>query len=398
MVLVLAACQVSPKLAPPVVKTITEARYEAVAFDTLPAVSDENLVAAWPALEASCHAFAHFSDNPLPSARRAAWAPLCNTVAQVSPDTSALRALLATYLQAWRVSTITRIADNGGAEPRIVNVSYHGRMTGYYEPQLNGSRTHRAPFVYPLYRVPDDLLTIDLGVLYPELAGKRVRGRLEGRRVVPYWSRQQIAGQLAGAELLWVDDALEAFLLEVQGSGRVRLTDGSIVRVGYADTNGHPYHAIGRILVERGELKLEEVSLQSIHAWAVANPQRVPELLNQNPSYVFFRELPLGDPNAGPVGALNVALTPGYSLAVDPQFIPLGSPLVITTTHPSSGTALVRLMLAQDVGGAIRGPQRFDFFWGFGCQAGEYAGRQRHDVQAWLLLPKSVQPEELLTR
>lgn len=396
-VLLLAACVTPPKpTTPPTVKTVTTARYEAVAFDALPALADADLVAAWPALLASCRVFER-------GARRAAWSSACAGATQAnSGDVREMRALLATQLQAWRVLSITRedLGADTKSEPREIAVTDRGRMTGYYEPQLAGSRIRVAPFVHPLYRVPEDLLTIELGAMYPELAGKRVRGRLDGKRVLPYWPRADIdgSGRLAGAELLWVDDAIEAFFLQVQGSGRVRLADGGTVRVGYADTNGHPYQSIGRILVERGELKLDEASLQGIRAWALAHPQRVTELLNQNPSFVFFRELPLGDPNVGPVGAMNIALTPGYSVAADPQFVPLGSPVVVSTVHPGSSAPLARLMLAQDVGGAIRGPLRFDFFWGFGRDAGENAGRQRHDVQAWLLLPKGTAPEQLLMR
>jgi membrane-bound lytic murein transglycosylase A len=395
----LAACATPPKPAPPPppsIKTVTQARYVPVAFDVLPPLADADLIAAWPALLASCRVFDR-------GTRRAAWAPICGAAAHVSGDDARnVRAALAQHLQVWRVLAITRedLGADAKVEPRVIAESDRGRITGYYEPQLAGSRSRGGPFVHPLYRVPDDLLTVELGSMYPELAGKRVRGRLDGKRVVPYWSRAEIDGRarLQGAELLWVDDVIDAFFLQVQGSGRVRLPDGSAIRVGYADANGHPYQSIGRILVERGELKLEDASLQGIRAWALANPQRVTELLNQNPSFVFFRELPLGDPNAGPVGAMNIALTPGYSLAVDPNFIPLGSPVVVNTVHPTSGAPLVRLMLAQDVGGAIRGPLRFDFFWGFGRDAGEHAGRQRHDVQAWVLTPIGMRPEELVAR
>jgi membrane-bound lytic murein transglycosylase A len=176
----------------------------------------------------------------------------------------------------------------------------------------------------------------------------------------------------------------------------VQFADGSQVRVGYADTNGHPYKSIGRVLIDRGELTFEQASMQGIQAWARANPHKLDALLNENPSYVFFRELPVGDPLAGPVGALNVALTPGYSLAGDPQYVPLGAPVIIDTEHPTTKAPLTRLALVQDTGGAIRGPLRFDFFWGFGRTAGEHAGRQRHDVSAWLLLPKGVTPEAAL--
>ncbi len=394
--LVLAACVTRPPVAPPGVKTITFARYTIVPFGALPPLADADVVRAWPALLASCRALPRRPHGT-------EWQDFCAEAAQAgAADATALRTLLESRLQAWRIESVTRedLGPNATAEPRELSATDRGRITGYYEPQLDGSRTRVAPYLVPLYRVPDDLLTVELASLYPELAGKRVRGRVEGRRVLPYWSRGEIdrGARLAGAELLWVDDEIEAFFLQVQGSGRVHLTDGSMVRVGYADTNGQPYHSIGRILAERGELTVEQASLQGIRAWARAHPDRLTELLDQNPSYVFFRELPLGDPNAGPIGAMGLALTPGYSLAVDPQFVPLGSPVVISTTHPASDAPLARLMLAQDVGGAIRGPVRFDLFWGFGREAGELAGRQRNEVQAWLLLPKGVAPEQMLAR
>jgi membrane-bound lytic murein transglycosylase A len=383
----------SPPRAAPAIKTITEARFERVSAEALPALADADLIGAWPALLASCR---HFERN---AARRAAWSQACeHATTAPAQDAAALRAVLARHFDAYRVLSVT---TEDGADARLLGSEVRGRITGYYEPLLNGSRTRGAPFVVPLHSPPADLLTIDLSSLHPQLASLRLRGRLvrseKGARVVPYWSRAELTGErLRGAELLWVDSVIEAFFLQIQGSGRVRLPDGSMVRLGYADTNGHPYQSIGRILVERGELSLEEASMQGIAAWAQANPQRLDELLNQNPSYVFFRELPLGDPNAGPLGALGLPLTPGYSLAVDPRFIPLGAPLVIATQHPLSGAPLQRLALAQDVGGAIRGPLRFDLFWGFGTEAASAAGRQRHDVQAWLLVPRGAKPEALL--
>ena len=395
--LLLAACETVPPPAPvppPAVRTITQARYDKVPAEALPPIADGELAAAWPALLASCRSFERSN------ARRAAWAEPCRHAATVpAQDLAAQRAFLAQRLDAYRVASVT--LEEGNAEPRVLATEMRGRITGYYEPMLNGSRRRAAPFVVPLHRPPADLLTIDLASLHPELANLRLRGRLQpsekGTRIVPYWSRAELTEErLRGAELLWVDDAIEAFFLQIQGSGRVRLPDGSMLRVGYADTNGHPYRSIGRLLADRGELAPEQASMQGIMAWARANPQRVRELLDQNPSYVFFRELPLGDPNAGPVGALGVPLTPGYSAAVDPRFIPLGAPVVISTEHPVSNAPLRRLVLAQDTGGAIRGPLRFDLFWGFGAEAAGPAGRQRHDVQAWLLVPRGVRPETLL--
>ena len=238
----------------------------------------------------------------------------------------------------------------------------------------------------------------------------RLRGRLEGRRVVPYYSREEIergVAPVAGKEIAWVDDAIEAFFLQIQGSGRIQLENGELLRIGYADQNGHPYQSVGRYLIERGELKLNEASMDGIKAWARANPSRVDEMLNANPSYVFFRELPArvsqrdvaadspgsmtdgpGATTSGPVGALGVPLTPRRSIAVDPRHIPLGAPVFLSTTWPNSEAPLARLMLAQDTGGAIRGPARADFFWGFGAEAGTWAGKMRQQGKMWVLLPR----------
>lgn len=270
---------------------------------------------------------------------------------------------------------------------------FNGMITGYYEPLLRGSRTKVKGFEQPIRAVPDDLLTIDLSALFPELKDKRVRGRVEGNKVVPYWSRAEIGARgdrLPGKTLLYVDDAVELFFLQVQGSGRVKLTDGSTVRVNYADQNGHPYQSIGRVLVDRGELKLEEASMQGIQAWARANPARLDELLNANPSYVFFRENP--NSKDGPAGALGVPLTPERSIAIDPRSVPLGAPVFLATTRPNSVQAMNRLVMAQDTGGAIKGAVRADFFWGFGKAAGEQAGRMKQTGRLWVLLPPEAAP------
>jgi len=399
----LAACQTAPPERPPApaaaapqVKTVKTARYERVPADALPRLAPADLERAWPAWLASCRAFERVPQ------RRALWQAPCAAAQRLgAPEGTAIAAFLGAHFDVWRLLAQTREDPAANAaESRWIQLSERGLITGYYEPLLAGSRTRDARFPVPLHRRPDDLLIVDLASLHPELAGRRVRGRLvespQGRRVVPYFARAELDGALDGLELLWVDDAIEAFFLQIQGSGRVRFADGSQVRVGYADTNGHPYRSIGRVLIERGDLTFEQASMQGIQAWARAHPQRLAALLNENPSYVFFRELPLGDPDAGPLGALGVPLTPGYSLAADPQFVPPGAPVVIDTAHPSSGAPLARLALVQDTGGAIRGPIRFDFFWGFGRGAGEHAGRQRHEVSAWLLLPKGVSPQAAL--
>jgi membrane-bound lytic murein transglycosylase A len=320
------------------------------------------------------------------AAARHDWAAVCRAAEPLAAGgkvgAPALRAFFERWLAPWSL-----VNGDGSRE---------GMITGYYEPLLAGSRRPGGAFTVPIHAVPDDLLTIELGDLFPELKGKRVRGRLEGRRVVPYHDRAGLRGRAAELRdkvLVWAADPVEVFFLHIQGSGRVRLPDGSLLRVGYADQNGHPYQSIGRLLVERGELALEQASMQGIQAWARANPAKLEALLDANPSYVFFRELPSGD--GGPLGALGVPLTERRSLAVDPAFIPLGAPVFLATTQPNSTQPLNRLMFAQDTGGAIKGGVRGDFFWGFGAEAGQLAGRMRQSGRMWVLLPRSPEIAEL---
>lgn len=285
---------------------------------------------------------------------------------------------------------VQRFFETNFTPYQIVNEdgSEQGLITGYYEPLLRGSRTRTATYRYPVYAVPDDLLVLDLAELYPELKNLRLRGRIDGRRVVPYYNRAQIengSAAVSGKEIVWVDDAVELFFLQIQGSGRVRLSNGEMVRVGYADQNGHPYRSIGRLLVDRGDLPLERASMQGIKAWARQNPDKLRELLDYNASYVFFRELPSTLP--GPLGAQGTPLTARRSIAVDPRYVPLGAPVFLSTTQPNSAQPLNQLMMAQDTGGAIRGAVRADFFWGFGDEAGALAGRMRQNGKMWVLLP-----------
>jgi membrane-bound lytic murein transglycosylase A len=282
---------------------------------------------------------------------------------------------------------------------RVLNADGTGEgvITGYYEPLLSGSRKPSSRYRYPIYGVPEDLLVVDLAELHPDLKGMRLRGRLDGRRIIPYYSRAQIeAGNAAHSAdvLFWVDDPIDLFFLQVQGSGQIRLDSGARARVGYADQNGHPYRSIGRLLIERGELTLEQASMQGIKAWARANPEKLTEVLEHNASYVFFRELASNLP--GPLGALGVPITAGRSLAVDRRFVPLGAPVYLATTWPNSRQPLRRLMMAQDTGAAIRGGVRGDYFWGFGERAGILAGRMRQSGRMWILAPNGVSPESLL--
>ncbi len=263
-----------------------------------------------------------------------------------------------------------------------------GLVTGYYEPILRGSWKKTKRFYVPLYKKPKDLISVNLGKFMPELATKTIQGRIENQILVPYWTREQIYnGMLVnkGLDLLWVDSLVDAFFLQIQGSGVVLLPSGERVRVGYAGKNGQPYFAIGRDLIKSGVLSKERVSMETIKDWLAKNPKKGLELMKKNKSFVFFRLLK----GAGPLGAQGVELTPGRSVAVDRDFIPLGVPIWLDTTHPlKDEKPLRRLVVAQDTGGAIRGPTRADFFWGAGYQAGKNAGFMKSFGTMHVLLPK----------
>lgn len=267
--------------------------------------------------------------------------------------------------------------------------SDQGIITGYYVPELLGSREQSEKFKYPLYRQPDDLLIVDLKEIYPDLAHMRLRGRLEGNRVVPYYERAEIdngENPLSGNELFWVEDPVELFFLHIQGSGRIRLENGELVMVNYANQNGHRYQSIGKLLLERNAMTRSQMSMQNIRSWVKQNPEAGRDLLEENPSYVFFREL---DPGVeSPPGALGIPLTAERSIAVDRRTIPLGAPVFLSTTWPNSEQPLRRLMVAQDTGGAIKGRVRADFFWGLGEEAGALAGRMKQQGRMWVLLPR----------
>lgn len=338
-----------------------------VSWSQLPGWENDHHADAWPALRKSCDKLA---------TREISWEELCRTASMLeSPDDNTARKFFEQHFRAYRLNP---------GEGRTALI------TGYYEPLLNGSPVRTERFRWPLYKRPDNLLIVDLASLYPELKGRPVRGRLEGNRVVPYYSRAEIGSArnpLAGHELLWVDDPVEAFLLQVQGSGRVRLPDGSQVAVGYIDQNGHPYRSLGGRLIELGELTREEVTLTSIRAWLAAHPEQIGALLDSNPSYIFFtqREATV----EGPLGALGVALSPERSVAADISYVPLGAPLWIDARMPN-GTALQRLTFAQDTGGAIKGAARVDLFVGQGAEAGRVAGEMKQPGRLYVLLPKTA--------
>lgn len=267
-----------------------------------------------------------------------------------------------------------------------------GLLTGYFEPMLKGSRTAQGPYSNPLYGVPDDLITVKLDTVYPELKGKRLRGRLQGDTLVPFFDRAEWGrlGPDREKPIVWVNDKLDAFLLQVQGSGRVTLQDGTVIRLSYAEQNGHPYKSIGKVLVDRGELTAAQATIPGIRNWAKANPGKLDDLLNANPSVVFFKENKVLRPQEGPVGAMGVPLTGGVSLAIDREKIPYGSPMWIESSNPVNKSAIAQGVLAQDTGGAIRGRVRADYFWGTGEAAGEAAGLTRQPLKMWLIWPKGT--------
>ncbi|MFQ5984973.1 MAG: murein transglycosylase A [Alphaproteobacteria bacterium] len=362
-------------------------RLSPAGFDSLRGWEEDTQSAALPAFLLSCRELlAAADDEALGSTGLAGtvgdWRGPCEAAARVEVgDDRAARA----FFESWFVPFRIR-----GAR------SDTGLFTGYYEPRLLGSRRWSAGFRVPVYRRPDDLVTVDLGLFRKDWEGERLVGRVVDGSLTPYPARADIAaGALAGRslELVWVDDPVDAFFLHIQGSGRVELVDGGVMRVGYAVTNGRPYVAIGRILVERGAIAPEEVSLDSISAWLEAHADQAGAVMAMNPSYVFFRELS----GEAPLGAQGVPLTPGRSLAVDRRFLPLGALLWVDTRAPAAEPGapdrpLRRLMVAQDTGGAIRGAIRGDVFWGSGWKARAVAGRMRHPGTYYLLLPRSAAP------
>ena len=362
-----AACQACPGIEP--VKA--EKPLQPAAWSELPGWAEDDGRPAFDAFRASCKQLE----------KRELWQAACLAARDAKAETAEdARAWFEAQFQPWAL-----VNPDGSKE---------GMITGYYEPVIKGSRRRSPPYVVPVFGPPDDLIDVELGDLYPELKNLRLRGRLDGRRLLPYYSRaewEQQEPKRVGEAILWTDDALDFFFLQIQGSGQVELAGGGRIRINYADQNGHPFRPVGRWLADQGEMKIEQASLQAIKAWAKANPQRLPELLNANPSLIFFRELPVE--GVGPPGALGVPLTPGRSIAIDPRYVTLGAPVFLSTTWPAEARPLDRLVLAQDTGGAIRGVVRADFYWGSGADAGAQAGRMRQKGRLWVLMPRSYAPK-----
>jgi membrane-bound lytic murein transglycosylase A len=357
-----------------------------VSFGDIPGWQQDDPVAALAAFRKSCSAI--LRKNPAsPMGGNAGtagdWRVVCRQVedfgevADMKPETA--RAFLETALVPFRIT-------NDGTRT--------GQLTGYFEIDVKGSRVKRPGYNVPIYKRPPDLVSVDLGLFRPAYAGERIAGRVDGNKLVPFEDRAAITkGALAGKglELAWLADPVDAFFLSIQGSGRISLPNGGVMRVGYAGQNGYPYRSIGKLLIERGDMTLEDVSMQSIRAWLEAHPDQAGDILNANPSYVFFRRLE-GD---GPIGTEGVALTPGRSLAVDDDYIGLGVPVFLdgVVPGPAEGTPdekFQRLVTAQDTGGAINGPLRGDVFWGSGDGAAYRAGVMNSTAEFYELLPVAL--------
>ncbi|SEB22587.1 membrane-bound lytic murein transglycosylase A [Paraburkholderia sartisoli] len=329
---------------------IASTRLTPVAWQQVPGWHDDSLIGATAALRQNCTRLA----------RQPNWQRACAAATQLDDlDVTSARTFFETYF------TPFQFANSDG--------TLDGLVTGYYEPLLRGSRVRHGVYQTALYHWP---------------SGYRTGAPLPAR------AQLERTGVLTGNELVWVDDPIEAFFLQVQGSGRVVMEDGSVMRVGFGGTNNQPYKSIGRSLLDRGEITPAQATMQGIKAWARSNPTKVDALLDTNPRFVFFREMLTGDAASqsgadGPIGALGVPLTPERSIAVDPSSIPLGTPVFLQTTRPLTNSPLNRLVFAQDTGSAIKGGVRADYFWGLGDDAGDLAGKMKQAGRMWLLLPNS---------
>jgi len=412
---------VQPTSTPPIAAA-RRARFTPTEFEALPGWANDDLSGLAQALRRQCVGSSAQVTGPTgsqtPGGSPAPLGPpglqmTCRHAAAMPKEQGELRAWLEERFKPWAIESVDEMDGSGANNSGAVSSgsathraptppSFEGLITGYYEPLLRGSRERSDRFSTAIRGRPDDLLVLDLGSVYSETKNLRLRGRLVTSakgppRVVPYGDRTEIENQSPVKPLVWVDDPVDAFFLEIQGSGRVRLEDGSVLRVGYSDQNGHPYHPIGRELIRRGALQAGSATAPAIRDWLRTHPGEARSILATNPSFVFFRELPPPrEVDEGPPGALGVALTPTRSAAIDPKALPLGTMIYVSTNHPGRDGALERLVIAQDTGGAIRGPVRADFFWGFdavdGQSAADLAGRMRSSGRLWLLWPRGETP------
>ena len=370
-----------------------ELTLRAVPYGQLDGWQSDDMRGSVRAFQRSCRAMVRRSDDRGvgPDARMGTigqWRGACETALALDADT-----LRKDDARAFFQSDFTPYLVGNGK-------TSEGLFTGYYEPELRGNLTRDGKYQTAIYLKPDDMVSVDLGEFSDELKGKKLVGRLSGSSLKPYYDRAEIeGGALSGRdlEMVWVDDAVDAFFLQIQGSGRVVLPDDSVLRIGYAATNGQAYYAIGRELIERGALTRETVSLQTIRKWLHDNPDEADAVMNTNASFVFFQPLKTDpdDPDAGPLGSQGVALEPGRSLAVDRRFHAMGVPVWLETSDPmNADRTFHRLMVAQDTGGAIRGPVRGDIFFGPGEDAALFAGHMNRTGQKFILLPKVIDPAQ----
>jgi len=326
------------------------ASFNAVSWQALPGWQDDDLSQAWPAWLKSCDALRKRSGE-------VNWRQVCTQATSLSPrDAQSIRRYFESNFQAYE------IRNSSGSET--------GLITGYYEPVMNGSQTRTSTYNVPLYAYPN--------------AWKKSRPN-------PGPTRAELisSGVLQGSEIAWVQDPVAAASMQIQGSGKIRLQDGRILRLGFAGTNEQPFKSSAQWLIDRKEMTRSEASMQGISQWAKRNPDRVNEMLNANPRFVFFKELPSNvDADLGPNGALGIPLTSERSIAIDLQAMPLGAPVFLVTTKPLSNQPMQKLVMAQDTGKAIVGGVRADYYWGSGDAAGEIAGRMKQNGKMWLLLPR----------
>jgi membrane-bound lytic murein transglycosylase A len=358
-----------------------KSRFVPVGFADLPGWGDDDHAAAFKAFRASCPKVIALSKSARPRKQ------------PIPPD------LIAACEEALRLPERTSRSESQKyferffRPHRVVHANPQGLLTGYYEPLMEGSRTRDARFQTPLYKRPADLVTV-IEETQRGAVGQLTHARQTKAGLVPFATRAEIdEGALRGQnlELLWLADPVDKFFLQIQGSGRMRLTDGTTIRVHYDGKNGHPYTSIGRFLIDKGLLAADKVSMGALGRWLRADPARGRFVMQQNASYVFFKELP--DSANGPLGAIEVSLVPGRSLAIDPAVHTLGSPVYVsapTLTHARQGKPFTRLMVAHDVGSAIKGPERGDIYFGSGDTAGRLAGITKHPGHLFALV--AIQP------
>ncbi len=361
-------------------------RLTTVSFDDLPGWRANDPRPALQAFRRSCGAIARLA--PAQSLGGSGYAGTASDWSDVCRSAPAQGT--AESVRRWFEASFAPVAVSAGD-------AEDGLFTGYYEPELKGSPTPHGVYRTPVYALPDDLVQVDLGDFRDTLRGERIAGRVVDHRLVPYETRAQIdAHGLDYARVLfYADDPVAVFFLHIQGSGRVTLDDGRSLRVAYAGQNGWPYTPIGRALIDEDALPRDHMSMQAIRTWMVAHPDGARRVMEIDKSFVFFKTSPVGDPALGADGAEGVPLTAGASLAVDNKLHALGVPVFVAATAPDPDPAqpeqtFDRLLVAQDMGGAIRGPVRGDVFWGFGTQAESTAGRMKSTGKLYVLLPKPV--------